>query len=102
RTPPGVVQTHPAKQSRSRSRASLSRLEHRLEELESTAPEGDPKPSEQSRPAIEVAGRVALLLGKGQALLNLQQADTALTCFEEAIQFDSTNAEAFVKKGTAL
>ena len=46
--------------------------------------------------------RIALLLGKGQALLNLQQADTALTCFDEVIALDSTNAEAFVKKGMAL
>ncbi|HVM59316.1 MAG TPA: tetratricopeptide repeat protein [Verrucomicrobiae bacterium] len=46
--------------------------------------------------------RIALLLGKGQAHLNLQQADTALTCFNEVIALDSTNAEAFVKKGMAL
>jgi tetratricopeptide (TPR) repeat protein len=46
--------------------------------------------------------RIALLLGKGQAHLNLQQADTALTCFNEVITLDSTNAEAFVKKGMAL
>jgi tetratricopeptide (TPR) repeat protein len=46
--------------------------------------------------------RISLLLGKGQALLNLQQADTALTCFDEVIALDSTNAEAFVKKGVAL
>jgi len=46
--------------------------------------------------------RVALLLGKGQALLNLQQADNALACFDDVISLDSTNAEAFVKKGIAL
>jgi tetratricopeptide (TPR) repeat protein len=46
--------------------------------------------------------RIALLLGKGQAHLNLQQADTALTCFNEVIELDPTNAEASVKKGMAL
>jgi tetratricopeptide (TPR) repeat protein len=46
--------------------------------------------------------RIALLLGKGQALLNLQQADNALACFDEVIVLDSTNAEAFVRKGIAL
>jgi tetratricopeptide (TPR) repeat protein len=46
--------------------------------------------------------RIALLLGKGQALLNLQQADNALACFDEVIGLDSTNAEAFVRKGIAL
>ncbi|HUJ09461.1 MAG TPA: tetratricopeptide repeat protein [Verrucomicrobiae bacterium] len=45
--------------------------------------------------------RIALLLGKGQALLNLQQADNALACFDEVIALDSTNAEAFVRKGIA-
>lgn len=45
---------------------------------------------------------IALLLGKGQAHLNLQQADTALTCFNEVIELDPTNAEAAVKKGMAL
>jgi tetratricopeptide (TPR) repeat protein len=50
----------------------------------------------------EREARLALLLGKGQALLNLQQADTALSCFDEVIALDSTNPEAFVKKGMAL
>jgi tetratricopeptide (TPR) repeat protein len=50
----------------------------------------------------EREARLALLLGKGQALLNLQQADTALVCFDEVIALDSTNPEAFVKKGMAL
>jgi tetratricopeptide (TPR) repeat protein len=50
----------------------------------------------------EREARLALLLGKGQALLNLQQADTALMCFDEVIAIDSTNPEAFVKKGMAL
>jgi tetratricopeptide (TPR) repeat protein len=50
----------------------------------------------------EREARLALLLGKGQALLNLHQADTALACFDEVIAIDSTNPEAFVKKGMAL
>ena len=43
-----------------------------------------------------------LLLGKGQALLNLGKAQDALACFEEAISLAPQNAEAFVKKGLAL
>ncbi len=46
--------------------------------------------------------RVALLLGKGQAHLNLQQADMALKCFNEVLELEPTNAEASVKKGMAL
>ena len=64
-------------------------------ELEAAAT--NPKSERAERDA-----RIALLLGKGQALLNLQQADTALACFDEVIALDSTNAEAFVKKGIAL
>jgi tetratricopeptide (TPR) repeat protein len=86
----------PAQQSSARFRASLDRLEQRLGELESTAQTTD------ARPSVEAAARVALLMGKGQTLLNLQQADGALACFDEVIELDATNPDAFVKKGTAL
>jgi len=92
----------PARQSSARFRASLNRLEQRLEEREGTAQDVEVKPVEEERPTADPSGRIALLLGKGQALLNLQQADAALACFEDVIGLDSTNAEAFVKKGTAL
>jgi tetratricopeptide (TPR) repeat protein len=92
----------PAQQSNARFRASLHRLEQRLEELEGTAQDAEVGPVEGSGPPVDLSGRIALLLGKGQALLNLQQADAALACFDEVIELDSTNAEAFVKKGTAL
>lgn len=92
----------PAQQSSARFRASLNRLEQRLNELESTTPDIEARPVEESHPAVDLSGRIALLLGKGQALLNLQQTDAALACFEEVIGLDATNAEAFVRKGTAL
>ena len=68
------------------------------------------KPATEPEPAAvrikseraERDARIALLLGKGQALLNLQQGDNALACFDEVITLDSTNAEAFVRKGIAL
>jgi tetratricopeptide (TPR) repeat protein len=97
-----LVALDPAQQSSARFRASLNRLEQRLNELESTTPDIEARPVEESRPAVDLSGRIALLLGKGQALLNLQQTDAALACFEEVIGLDATNAEAFVKKGTAL
>lgn len=70
----------------------------------------DTKPATEPEPAAvrvkseraERDARIALLLGKGQALLNLQQGDNALACFDEVIALDSTNAEAFVRKGIAL
>jgi tetratricopeptide (TPR) repeat protein len=92
----------PAQQSSARLRASLNRLEDRLNELEGTTEGVETKALEESQESGDLAGRNALLLGKGQALLNLQQAEAALACFEEAIAADATNAEALVKKGTAL
>jgi hypothetical protein len=46
--------------------------------------------------------RASLLLGKGQALLNLDAAEPALQCFEEVLSLEPANAEALVKKGMAL
>ena len=46
--------------------------------------------------------RVTLLLGKGQSMLNLDDAHAAVACFDEALAIDPSNAEAWVRKGTAL
>ncbi len=120
-----LVAADPAQQASARFLSTIERLEKRMMELESTAapdaeapsharpaapaaaesssgPVTEPAPASSGNPDAERAARVALLLGKGQALLNLQQADTALTCFDEVSAIDPTNAEAFVKKGTAL
>jgi tetratricopeptide (TPR) repeat protein len=99
----GLAPLDPAQQSTARLNSSLDRLEQRLKELEAgtgAAPtkSGATTVAEQMQ---DLSGRVALLLGKGQALLNLQQADTALHCFDEIIALDPANAEAHVKKGAA-
>jgi len=46
--------------------------------------------------------RTTVLLGKGQALLNLDAAEPALQCFEEALTLEPNNADALVKKGMAF
>jgi tetratricopeptide (TPR) repeat protein len=46
--------------------------------------------------------RVSVILGKGQTLLNLGQAENALVCFDEVLELEPEHAEALVKKGTAL
>jgi tetratricopeptide (TPR) repeat protein len=46
--------------------------------------------------------RIASLLGQGQLLLDRDDAQGALACFEEALNLEADNAEALVKKGTAL
>ena len=52
--------------------------------------------------AAEETSHVSVLIGKGQALLNLGQSEEALRCFDEAIALEPGNAEAFVKRGMAL
>jgi tetratricopeptide (TPR) repeat protein len=49
-----------------------------------------------------VADPVHLYLGKGQALLNLGQAEDALACFERALEMNPNHADAYVKRGIAL
>jgi tetratricopeptide (TPR) repeat protein len=46
--------------------------------------------------------RVTLLLGKGKSMLNLNDVEGALGCFDEALALDPVNTEVLVKKGTAL
>jgi len=45
---------------------------------------------------------LALLLAKGQTLLDMDRLQDALGCFQEALMIDSNNAEAYLKKGIAL
>jgi len=65
--------------------------------LSSPAPTGSAAAGSPASPS-----RASVLLGKGQALLNLDAADQALACFEEALTLEPGNAEALVKKGMAL
>jgi tetratricopeptide (TPR) repeat protein len=48
------------------------------------------------------ASHASLLLGKGQALLNMDATEPALRCFEEVLVLEPNNAEAFVRKGMTL
>ncbi len=54
--------------------------------------------------AAELTGDSVIggILGRGEAQLKLGHAEAALKSFEEAIQMDSTNPDAWVKKGSAL
>lgn len=58
-------------------------------------------PSSAPSPGGEV-GRVTVLLGKGQSMLNLDDAQAAIACFDEVLTLEPNNAEAWVRKGTAL
>jgi tetratricopeptide (TPR) repeat protein len=94
--------------------ATIDRLERRIRELEDTSqpmlpftdaspPNGENK-SSSARNGAEPrpADHVSVLLGKGQVLLSLGQAEAALACFDEAVQAAPNHAEAHMKRGLAL
>jgi tetratricopeptide (TPR) repeat protein len=64
-------------------------------------PQAEPAPALSPAEAAS-ASEAHLLLGKGQALLNLDDAAEALACFDQAVALDPGNAEAHVKRGMAL
>jgi tetratricopeptide (TPR) repeat protein len=94
--------------------ATIQQLEDRLRELEQTAhpalpsPEPGPSVERRAQKTIEIGGpirggdHVSVLLGKGQVLLSLGQAENALACFDDVIVQAPNHAEAHVKKGMAL
>jgi tetratricopeptide (TPR) repeat protein len=98
----------------------IERLEQRIHEHEQAARPvpaasgpAEPKPvtpapansSPEERAKAEAKHKVAqieLLLGKGQTLLDLDRAEEALACFDEALALDPRHPEVLVKKGAAL
>ncbi len=83
---------------------AIDRLQKRLEEVEAVAPSTQTATNGHKQIVVPAAmnPQVTTLLGKGQALLNLEKPDEALNHFEQALQIDSKNIEAWIKKGTAL
>jgi len=91
---------------------AINRLEQRLEEMEarvsdtSSLTNGHKQiPAPAAAPASPPSGatsQLVTLLGKGQALLNLDKAEEALDHFDEALRLEPRNVEAWIKKGTAL
>lgn len=78
----------------------LDGLQQRVEELAATANgNGSMRSLDHSGGS---SSQVSTVISKGQALLNLDQPEQALACFEEALTLDGRNVEAWIKKGTAL
>jgi tetratricopeptide (TPR) repeat protein len=110
-----VFTAGPAEQANQRLLGALEQLEQRIHQLEHSAP---PPPNNGALPeptataasslpngetaSASEAARLTMLLGKGQSLLNLDQAEEALACFDQALVLDANHAEALVKKGAAL
>jgi tetratricopeptide (TPR) repeat protein len=124
-----TVTVGPAEQSSLRLVGTLEQLEKRIYQLEHTTPtplhepgvaNGSKEPAHESHEnggaIITVSNdttfgrgaetqetqRISVLLGKGQSMLNLDDAQSAVECFDEALKIDPRNAETWVRKGTAL
>ncbi len=109
-----LVSVGPPEQSNQRLLGALEQLEKRIHQLEHTAhpppheggslvqETGTAAPSNGDTPLAPEAARITVLLGKGQSLLSLDQAEEALACFDQALALDANHAEALVKKGAAL
>ena len=105
--PPGKA----AELSNQRLLAVIDRLEHRVFELEHTGAKPsvsapsvavDAEPSPAGAESGGAAAQITLLLGKGQSLLNADQAEEAVTCYDQLLKLDPNHPEALVKKGAAL
>lgn len=109
-----VVAVDPAEHSNQRLLGALERLEKRIHQLEHTPPpplHDGSSPDQTANPALPLPNgataapenaQTAVLLGKGQSLLNLEQAEAALACFDQVLALDPNHSEALVKKGAAL
>jgi tetratricopeptide (TPR) repeat protein len=99
----GRVTVGTADQSNQRLLGALDQLEKRIFELEhTTRPHVEGNPSPASVPEGPDAAQITLLLGKGQSLLNLDQNEEAIACFDQVLALDNNHPEALVKKGAAL
>jgi len=87
--------------SSTRLLGAIDRLEKRIRDLEHTT--GAPNDTVKAQIANgEPTADLASVLERGQGFLNAEEPEKALTCFEEALKLAPGNAEALVKKGTAL
>lgn len=92
--------------SNQRLMSVIERLERRVFELEHTT--ATKAATVEVESALDSAGdqtpaaRITLLLGKGQSLLNADQPERAMECYDEILQLDANHPEALVKKGAAF
>jgi tetratricopeptide (TPR) repeat protein len=95
-----------------RLQSVIERLEKRINEIggaahapgsSSTAPaNGAGRVAGAISPDDFLPGPIAALLGRGESLLKLGQAEAAQACFDEAIAKAPQNAQAQIQKGLAL
>ena len=110
-----VVTVGPAEQSSARLLEALNQLQKRIEQLKDITPlpakVGNVNGAESVAAGADAAlggepisgaALTKLLLGKGESMLNLDNAEGALAAFDEILAFDSNHTEALLKKGMAL
>jgi len=107
-----LVPADQTEQSNARLLGAIDRLDKQILELEQTsrqpvaektAARPEPQPGASARPEpAEMESRIAILLGKGQSLLHLDQQENAIACFDGVLELDPGNAKALLNKGTAL
>lgn len=111
---PALLASEPANQQ-ARVFGVMDQLEQRVKELEATierralAAGSTPPPKPANSAATTStqlstadADEIVTLLAKGQTLLNANQAQEALDCFDSVLRFDPGNTEALIKQGKAL
>jgi len=109
----------PVEQSSVRLLDAIERLEKRIQELERSsrpvlsgpaannilnlqAADGAPSAAQADSEPGGSASSGASLFASGQSQLNAGKLEEAIACFDQVLATDPRNAEAFVKKGTAL
>ena len=105
----GLLRPTAADESGLKLLGAIERLEKRIHDIEHATPgaqraiaDGAEATHGNGQPESAEAPQVALLMGKGQSLLHLDQADQAVACFDEILALEPNNTEALVKKGAAL
>ena len=93
------AQATPAAGNRSRATVATVAKAADGSNIQPLMPEDAPEAAKDGEPP---ASRATVLLGKGQALLNLDATEPAMQCFNEAIDLEPNNAEALVKRGMAF
>jgi len=103
-------------QSTARLLGAINRLEKQIAEMERATSAQQPgvksaaettaaetrRGTDAAPESAEPAARIALLLGKGESLLQLGQAEEAIACFDEILRLEPHNTDALVKKGAAI
>jgi tetratricopeptide (TPR) repeat protein len=98
----GLLHAQIADESGVKLLGAIDRLEKRIYQIEHGAPGPQKNANSSGHHAEGNGSEIALMLGKGQSLLHLDQADEALRCFNEVLAMEPDNTEALLKKGTAL